>query len=384
MNNKYILATHVWNDGPSQALQKYLIKKERDFLWIGHPLFSSKKISGSGFSFFVRGQDVNKKYFSSWKLWGPVKYILEILLNFIFVFKLKSSRSYIYIGYNNLNTFSGIILKKIGKVKKVIYYVIDYTPKRFNNNLLNYVFHKIDQFCIKYADETWSLNEKAMNKARKKFYNFDAYKKGYSIQKEVPMGFWKDRIKLKNFSEINKKQIVFIGHLIEKQGVQFVIKSLPEVIKTIPEVKFIVIGSGNYLEILKKLVKDLNLEKNVEFKGYIKELEEIEAILCDSALAVAIYKEGNPETNFTYYTDQGKIKNYLGCGLPILLSNVPPIAIEIEKNKCGFIIDNNSSNISSKIIEILNDESKLKIYRDNVVKYRDRFDWDKIFAKFII
>ncbi|MFH1048218.1 MAG: glycosyltransferase [Patescibacteria group bacterium] len=379
MNNKYILATHVWSDGPSQALREYLIKNKQDFVWINHPLFYSKKIAGSGYSIFVKGQEIKKRYFSSWKLWEPIKYIVEIFLNIIFIFSVSNTNDYVYIGYNNLNALSGIFLKKTGKVKKVIYYVIDYTPRRFENRLLNYIFHKVDQFCVKYADETWNLNEKAMNNARKKFYNFDAYKKGYSVQKEVPMGFWKDRIKLKNFNEINKKQIVFMGHLIEKQGVQFVIKSLPEVIKVIPEVKLVIVGSGSYLENLKKIVKDLSLEKVIEFKGYVEELEKIEIILCDSALAVAIYEEGNPETNFTYYTDQGKIKNYLGCGLLILLSNVPSIAKEIERNKCGFIIDNNPCNISSKIIEILDDENKLRFYRDNVIKYRNKFDWNLIF-----
>lgn len=382
-DKKYILATHVLSDGPSQALREYLIKKEQDFVWIGHPLFYSKKILGSGYSIFVKGQEIKKKYFSPHKLIEPVKYAWEIWLNIIFVWKLKVSHDYVYIGYDNLNAFSGIILKKLGRISKVVYYVIDYTPKRFNNRLLNYIYHRIDQFCVKYADETWSLNEMAMNNARKKYFNFNVYQKGFSIQKEIPMGFWKERIQLKKFNEINKKQIVFLGNILEKQGVQFVLKALPEVIKKIPDVKLVVIGSGEYLETLKKLVIELDIVNNVEFTGFVKELSEAEDILVNSALAIAIYEEGNPEINFTYYTDQGKIKNYLGCGLPILLSDVPPIAKELEKNNCGFIISNNPYEISEKIIELLNNEDKLKIYRNNVVKYRDQFDWKNIFNKIL-
>lgn len=379
IKQKYILATHVWNDGPAQAFQEYLIKQKYDFLWIGHPLFYSEKITGSGYSIFIEGQEVRKRYFKARQLSGPIKYVLEILLNILFTWRLKSNQEYIYIGYNNLNAFSGILLKKTGRVAKTIYYVIDYTPQRFSNSFLNYIYHKIDQFCIKYSDETWSLNERAMNNARKKFYNFDAYQQGFSDQKEIPMGFWKERISLKTFDEINKKQLVFMGSILEKQGVQFVLKALPKVIKNIPGVNFVVIGSGEYLDTLKRLTVELNINDNVEFTGFIKDLKDIEDILLNSAFAIAIYEEGNPKTNFTYYTDQGKIKNYLGCGLPILLSNVPPIATEIEKNKCGFVIDNNPTHIASKIVEVLNNEQKLKFYRDNVIKYRERFDWDIIF-----
>lgn len=379
-NKKYILATHVWSDGPSQALREYLIKKERDFIWIGHPLYYSNNILGSGYSVFLEGIEKSKKYFPPHKLIEPIKYFWEILLNIFFVWKLRINNEYIYIGYNNLNAFSGIILKKLGLVSRVVYYVVDYMPKRFNNRLLNYVFHKIDQFCVKYSDETWNLNEKAMNDARKKFFGFDAYQKGFSAQKEIQMGFWKERIELKSFDDINKKQIVFLGNILEKQGVQFVLRALPMVIKKIPGVKLVVIGSGEYLETLKKLVIKLNLVNNVEFTGFMKELSDAEEILVNSALAIAIYEEGNPEINFTYYTDQGKIKNYLGCGLPILLSDVPPIARDLEKNNCGFIINNNPLEISEKIIELLNDENRLKFYRENVLSYRKKFDWENIFS----
>ncbi|WP_412733230.1 glycosyltransferase [Minisyncoccus archaeiphilus] len=90
---------------------------------------------------------------------------------------------------------------------------------------------------------------------------------------------------------------------------------------------------------------------------------------------------GNPEKNFTYYTDPGKIKNYLGCGLPILISNVPPIAVELDKNKCGAIIGNNPEDIAEKVVELLSDGESLKKYRENVLEYRKQFDWDYIFRE---
>jgi len=381
IDKKYILATHVWNDGPSQALREYLIKKERDFIWIGHPLFYSNKILGSGYSVFVKGVEVKRRYFKPRNLIGPIKYVLEIMLNIVFALALKSDRDCVYIGYNNLNAFSGIILKKLGQVSKTIYYVIDYMPRRFNNKFLNYLYHKIDQFCVKYTDETWSLNEIAMNNARKKYFNFNAYQEGFSVQKEISMGFWKERIKLKEFDEINKKQIAFLGNISEGQGTQFVLKALPEVIKKIPDVKLVVIGSGEYLDTLKKLAVELNIQNNVEFTGFVKDLKDIEKILINSALAIAIYKEGNLETNLPYYTDPGKIKNYLGCGLPILLSIVPPIAKDLEKNNCGLIIGNNPLKISEKIIELFSNEAKLKFYRENVLIFKDQFDWENIFAE---
>ncbi|GMX59654.1 MAG: hypothetical protein MNSN_06590 [Minisyncoccus archaeiphilus] len=379
--NKYILSSHIVSDGPSQALRDYLIKNGRDFLWISHPLFYKKGFKGSGFVNYLEGEKKKEEYFRQLNLFLPLKYLMEIFLNILFVLRLKNHRQYEYIGYDNLNAFSGVILKKIGAVKKSIYYVVDYTPRRFDNSLLNYIYHKIDQFCVKYCDETWSLNEKVMNAARKKFYNFDAYKKGYSIQKEVPMGYWGDRLELLQYSNLKKNQIVFLGTLLEKQGVQYVLKAFPVILKKLPNTKFVIVGGGEYEGELKDLSVNLGIMESVDFKGFLKNLEDAEKVLLESVLAIAIYEEGNPEKNFTYYTDPGKIKNYLGCGLPILISNVPPIAVELDKNKCGAIIGNNPEDIAEKVVELLSDGESLKKYRENVLEYRKQFDWDYIFRE---
>jgi len=381
MKTRFILAVHVWRDGPAQALRDYLIEKEADFMWISHPLYYSRKVDGSGFNVFRKRKKAEKKYFKVKNFPLPVKYLSEALLNIGFVLFQKTEKDCLYIGYNSLNAFGGIILRSLGKVSKVVYYCVDYTPKRFENKPLNLLFHKMDQFCVKHADETWNLNERAMAEARMKYYGLDVYKKGYSKQKDVPMGFWKERIGIKNFNEINKKQIVFMGSMLEKQGVQFVIKALPKVLEKIPDVKFLVIGSGAYLPELQKLTKNLNLEDSIEFTGFVESHKEIERMLVESALSIAIYEEGNPETNFTYYTDQGKIKSYLGCGLPILLSGVPPISKDIESHKCGIIIGNDPKEIAEKIVEIISNGERLKSMRENVLSYRNKFDWNIIFDK---
>ena len=141
--NEYILSTHVFNDGPAQALREYLIKKEASFVWIGHALFYSKRIKGSEYSIFCKGREAKNKEYKSRNISGPIKYIIEICLNIFFVCRIKNSKHCVYIGYNNLNAFSGILLKKIGMVSRVVYYVIDYMPKRFDNRALNYIFHKL-------------------------------------------------------------------------------------------------------------------------------------------------------------------------------------------------------------------------------------------------
>ena len=71
----------------------------------------------------------------------------------------------LFVGIDNLNALAGIFLRKLGAVRRVAYYVIDYTPRRFANPLLNRLYHWIDRTCVRHADVIWNLSSR-MHKVR--------------------------------------------------------------------------------------------------------------------------------------------------------------------------------------------------------------------------
>ena len=376
-NKKIVIATHVYATGPAQDLREYLLKnKIEKLLFIGHPLFFDKKLKSSGYEIYEKGKLKKENYKRIKKIPEPIAYLKDIFLN-IFWVVVSGKKWNLYVGSDNLNAFSGIILKKLGTVEKVIYYVIDYNPKRFENKILNKIYHWVDRFCVKYADETWNLSPR-MAEARKEYFNFSG-----GNQKTVPIGIWFDRFPRLNFSQIKKHTLVFMGHILKKQGAQYVLDAIPAIIKEIPDFKFLIIGDGEYLEKLKKQAKKLNIEKFIKFTGYIEKHSDVEKMLSTSACAIAMYEKYDESGNlsFTYFADPGKIKAYLAGGLPILLSNVSYNAREIENKKCGFIIKQNKESIAKAIIKILRDEKILQEYRENAVNYAKEFDWGKIFGE---
>lgn len=376
-NKKIVIATHVYTTGPAQDLKEYLLNnKIKKLLFIGHPLFFDRKLNGSGYEIYKNGELEIKNYGKIRKITEPISYIKDFFLNIIWCFK-NDEKWNLYVGSDNLNAFSGVILKWLGKADKVVYYVIDYNPKRFNNSLLNKVYHFIDQFCVKYCDETWNLSPR-MEPARKKYFNFSG-----GCQKIVPVGIWFDRIKRLEYSKIEKHKLVFMGHILKKQGIQYVLEAVPLIIKEIPDFKFLAIGDGEYLETLRQKTVDLNIKKFVQFTGYVEKYEEIENMLARCAVAVALYKEKdeNGNLNFTYFADPAKLKSYLASGLPVLLTDVSYNAKELENRKCGIIIDYDKDKIAIAVVDLLRDENKLREYRNNAVIYVKQFDWNNIFKK---
>jgi len=367
-----VISTHYLVYGAPQALREYLIKnKAKKLLFIAHPLEIDS--NRSYFEITKKGK-VEIKNISCLRTKTPLfNYLIEFFLTLYWVFFSKGKHD-LFIGVDNLNTLAGIILRFFRKVDKVIYYTIDYSPQRFQNKLLNSFYHKIDNLCVKYADVVWNVSSR-IAEGRLKTKGLGFLKK----QKVVPIGVWPERIKRRRFEEIKGHQLLFLGHLLEKQGVQKVIDAVLAIIKEIPDFLFLIIGGGEYESILREKVNKMRLNKYVTFTGWIKEREEIDKLISESACAIAPYDP--KKAGFTYYADPTKIKDYLSAGLPVILTNVPYNAEEIEKNECGVVVKYTKENIAQAVIKILKEQNTLKKYRENALNYAKQFDWNKIFSK---
>lgn len=376
VSKKIIIATHVYTTGPAQDLRDYLIEQKIDtLLFIGHPLNYNNKLTDSGYEYYQNGKILKKYYPKIRKRPELINYFRHFYKTVKFALNSRE-RFDLFVGSDNLNAVAGLFLRRIGRVKKVVYYVIDYNPKRFQNRLMNKIYHKIDQFCVKRCDETWNLS-KRMIQGRKKYFNFTGGK-----QIVVPIGIWFNRLKHKK-STTKNKTLVFMGNILKKQGVQYVIEAIPKVIKKIPNFTFLVIGGGDYIPTLKKLADNIGVSKYVKFTDFIDDHKEVEKMLSRCSVAVAMYEkfDENGDLSFTYFADPGKIKSYLASGLPVLLTDVPHNAKEIEKLNCGKIIKTDYKDIVRAVVSLMKDENKLMKYRQNAIKYAEKYDWNLIFEK---
>lgn len=364
-NLEIILVGHVTESyGPMQALPKYLAKNVGDFAVTSHP-FSYSGIPASE-CFLYRESKVAKKLKGpSYKTLDSIHFIGDVFLTFYFIAKLGKRWDF-YIGSDCLNVFTGLILRNLGIVKAVIFYEYDYTPERFKNVTLNQIFHWFNGFAARHADAVWD-NPPNLNEVRKK--------QGADLKKviRVPHGVDLDKVKIPPLNKVNRYTMVYVGHVTESKGLQLVVAAVGNIVEEIPKVKVAIVGSGPYEATLKKLVKESGLEKHFEFFGYTDHDWTL-GYLPSCGVALAPYVD--EEKGTFKYAEPLKVKDYLGCGLPIIITRVPDIANEIEEKKLGIAVNYDKKEIEEAIIKMLTNEEFYKECRKNVLVYAVNITWD--------
>lgn len=373
---KIIIVTHVYVTGPSQNFLEFCIgNKIKKVMFIGHPLMYQEEQNGSGWQLYIKGNLIKKYYTPNKKRREIVNYIKDAFFNIWWVLRSREKWN-LYIGADNLNAFCGVILRILGRVDEVVYYTIDYIPERFSNKILNKFYHWVDVFCVKHVDITWNLSPR-MVQGREGYSKLD--KKYRNKQVLVPEGVWFDRIKRYPIEQIDPCTLVFLGHLMLRLGVQKVIRAIPKIIQSIPDFKFIIIGKGDNQEKLQELAYNLKVEKYIDFKGFIPHHKDVEEIISKCGVGIAPYSD--EEKSFSYFCDPSKTKIYMGCGLPVIMTNVFYDAKEIENAGAGKIVNYDTNEIAEAVIEMMNNRKKLKEYKESAVKYIKNLDWEIIFKE---
>ena len=371
-NNFIIAAGHVTEVyGPVQAIKNHLLKNKGEFILITHP-FSYSKLEGTKAETFRDGIAAETLAGHRRGENQPVAWIKDIYFNIKFGLSLGKKPDF-FIGIDNLNAMTGIFLKWIGKVDRVVYYIIDHTPRRFKNPVLNFLYEAIDRFACEQSDFIWSLSGRIAAAKDKKY----KIKPGRNIV--VPVGVELGRVdKFTEAEKVSKKTMVLMSMLDETKGVQLLIECMKDISALSPGAKLLIIGTGPYEQNLKDQAARLGLGESVRFLGLMGH-DELFRFIPHERLGLAPYMDD--KNNYSYYADPTKPKEYLACGLPVVITGVPWIAEEVEKRPMGVVCKYEKESLTAACVKMLNDDEFYKTCLKNSLEFASGLDWDVIYSK---
>ncbi len=372
-NSKLLIVSHKYLPQMDDDLVIFLNKHTKcEVLHIMHS-FSDAKDRCSYYNWYKNGALYKEHRSVDFKMLPePLLYLKEFFYTLSWI--ITSGRKWdCLIGMDGLCSLFGNVARALGLVSKTVFWAVDFVPtQRFSSKLKHKIYEFINTSSYTRVDEMWDLSPR-MKEARKEFLGVKDT--DYKKHRVVPYGMWLSRIKVIPYESCEKNTLVFMGHLIPKQGVQLILQALPELVKKVPNLKFKIIGDGSFRKDLEALAAKSSFSSRCEFLGKIKENKDLEVEVANSSVAIAPYMK--ELDTWSYYADPGKVKTYLGCGVPVLLTDIPWNAREIEESKCGLIITEDPLDIATKLEYLMRGDVNA-LYRNNALKYAKSFDYQNI------
>ncbi len=279
-----------------------------------------------------------------------------------------------FIGLECINTLAGILLRRIGKVRRVIYYVSDYSPDRYPQKWFNSVYLWLDRYCATHADYVWDVS-KAIQPAR---IQAGLHPKKSSPVIHVPNALYEPQIQQAKISLIEPYSLVYLGTLGYQNGPDIAVESIKYISIEYPKVKLHIIGGyGEDLNQLKKFTVRLKLKKYVVFHGFIANRDDISQAIRKYAIALAPYRQIPGSKRF--YGDSTKIRTYLAAGLPVITTDVPPLGMEIVAQGAAVLINDSPESVAKAVMKIFSSKSLFLNLRKKAIGVAKENTWEKEF-----
>lgn len=68
-----------------------------------------------------------------------------------------------------------------------------------------------------------------------------------------------------------QKIVMFVGRMVPEKGVQVLLNSIPSIVSECPGTQFLMVGTGYYLDELKRQAEYMNIQPYVHFLGYVSD-----------------------------------------------------------------------------------------------------------------
>lgn len=171
----------------------------------------------------------------------------------------------------------------------------------------------------------------------------------------------------------DKFSLLYIGDTGLRRGLMTAIEAIPALIKNIPDLKLVIVGTSSEDAILKEKVNGLGIQNYVDFEGW-KDPETFQSYIISSSVCLSPLLS-NIHHDTTY---ANKIFQYMSLGKPLLVSDVRAQKNIVEKANSGLIhLANNSKDFIKKALILYEDDNQRNQLGKNGNRFiQHEFNWE--------
>lgn len=200
-----------------------------------------------------------------------------------------------------------------------------------------------------------------IKEALQKYLNIDPDKitvipNGANTSLFRPISGSRDRLQL----DLSCNYVGFVGVFAPWQGLDHLIRSASQILREMPNTKFLLVGDGETKNRMVQLVDDLQLAKDFIFVGEVPYTEVSKHI---NAMDVCVsFRKGTPASPLKLY-------EYMVCGKPVIATDDPDNSF-VKEQSAGILVDpEKPEEVANAIIGLLKNDELRERMGSNGRKY---------------
>lgn len=165
------------------------------------------------------------------------------------------------------------------------------------------------------------------------------------------------------------KVITYLGRVKKYKGIDLVIRALPDVLRTVPDARYWIVGEGDYLDALRRIAGEVGVADHVDFLGFRAGPEKAKVLEETRVLAYTSPKEGFGLS----VIEAGAV------GVPTVASNSPGLRESVRDGETGILCPHGDvPALARALTSFLDDDALWERTSRAARAWAERFSWDRM------
>jgi len=186
----------------------------------------------------------------------------------------------------------------------------------------------------------------------------------------------------------DKQVLLTVSRLVKKKNHQLVLDLMPDLIRSVPDLVYLVVGTGPERQNLEAMVKQLGLDDRVRFVGHCPDESLVELYnMCGVFVMISRYFAGGNRSGQSIEGVEGFGITFVeagACGKPVIGGNVGGVPDAVVDGETGLLVDSEDKGGARDAILKLLTEPNLaeRMGRAGWKRAQEELGWPKVVARF--
>ena len=174
--------------------------------------------------------------------------------------------------------------------------------------------------------------------------------------------------------------LVYHGTIAERLGIDLILKAVAVASEKCPGLRLLLIGEGDFLSTVERLMSDWGLTDKVQIRGFVP-VEELPAYLYEADVGI-VGNRGYTEAKRNYMLPV-KMLEYAAMEIPTIAPRLRVIRHYFDEDSAIFYAPDDAKDMARRIVEVYQHREIIANVKQGLRTFNQRYNWSAMEKKYL-